>query len=162
MVAPVVLITLATIFANGLLAANITVIEQMHALSQERLAILAGPHGEILDENSVPPIKRERLRQIRDEIPPLSTRARKWRIAILISWISIGILVLSVCAIAVAVTVPSEAFAFTAMALVIAGVAAMFTAVATAIVAVVTRSTDIIAAEARHMRLLGLDRDRGR
>jgi hypothetical protein len=46
-------------------------------------------------------------------------------------WTAIGLLVLSVAAISVAVTRNSEAFAFTALALVLAGVAGVFTGIAT-------------------------------
>jgi hypothetical protein len=46
--------------------------------------------------------------------------------AVLMLWIAVGLFVLSVAAIAAAVTVPSEGIAFTALALVIAGVAAVF------------------------------------
>jgi hypothetical protein len=54
MVAPVVLITLATISANGLLTVAAVVGERMFALNRERLDILGGPHGELLDEDRVP------------------------------------------------------------------------------------------------------------
>jgi hypothetical protein len=47
-------------------------------------------------------------------------RARRIRSAVLIVWIAIGLLILSVAAIAVAVTARSEAFAFTALGLVMA------------------------------------------
>ena len=69
MVAPVVLITVATIFANGLNSASSTLTDSVLALYRERLGILRGPHGEMLDEDSVPPIDRERLAQIRNLVP---------------------------------------------------------------------------------------------
>jgi len=46
MVAPVVLITVGTIFANGLLTAGTTLADRKSALSQEHMGILRGPHGE--------------------------------------------------------------------------------------------------------------------
>jgi hypothetical protein len=61
-------ITLAVIFANELLTAGATVADRMFTLNRERLGIPCGPHGEILDIDSVPPIDRERLTQIRVEI----------------------------------------------------------------------------------------------
>ena len=53
-------------------------------------------------------------------------RVGRIRNAVVIIWITVGLLVLSVAAIAVAVTARSEAFAFTALALVMAGVAGVF------------------------------------
>ena len=123
MVAPVVLITVATIFANGLNAANAALTDRVLALYRERLGILRGPHGEMLDEDSMPPVDRERLRQISALTPRMITRIERARTAVVIIWGAVGLLVLSVAAIEVAVTARSEAFAFTALALVIAGVA---------------------------------------
>jgi len=91
MVAPVVIITLAAIFANGLLTGGATVAGCISELNQQRLDILGGPHGEILDENSVPPISRERLTQIRDQMPLLIRRSRGIRRAVLIAWIATGV-----------------------------------------------------------------------
>ena len=133
MVTPVVLITMAVIFANGLVSTINTVGTRMFDLNKEQMDILTGPHGEELDEDSVPPMHRVRLTQIRDEEPLIMRRAGRLRSAALIVWISIGILVLSVAAIAVAVTANSEAFAFTALALVLAGVAGVFAGIATVI-----------------------------
>lgn len=57
-VAPVVLITLATILGNGLMIAGTGVTDRISALNRERLGILRGPHGEMLDESSVPAVDR--------------------------------------------------------------------------------------------------------
>jgi hypothetical protein len=126
MVAPVVLMTLATIFANGLLTVGASIAENVIALNRERLGLLRGPHGEMPDGESVPPMDRERLTQIGNEVPLMIGRFRRVRSAVMILWIAVALLVLSVVAIAVAVTVPSEGFAFTALALVMAGVTALF------------------------------------
>ena len=134
MVTPVVLITLATIFANGLNASSIALVDSLLALYSEHLGILRGPHGETLDEDSAPPNDRERLRQIRALTPLLIRRIERIRTAVVIIWIAVGLLVLSVAAIAVAVTAHSEAFAFTALALILAGLAGVFAGIATVIV----------------------------
>jgi hypothetical protein len=134
MVAPVVLITVATIFANGLNSVSTTLTDSVLALYRERLGILRGPHGEMLDEDSVPPVDRERLRQISALTPRMITRIERSRTAVVIIWIAVGLLVLSVAAIAVAVTARSEAFAFTALALVLTGLTGVFTGIATVIV----------------------------
>ena len=133
MVAPVVLITLATIFANGLITAATAVRDRILALNRERRGILRGPHGEMLHEDSMPPVDRERLRQISALTPRMITRIERARTAVVIIWGAVGLLVLSVAAIAVAVTANSEAFAFTALALVLAGVAGVFAGIATVI-----------------------------
>ena len=146
MVAPVVLVTLAAIFANGLMTAGSGFADRIFALNRERLGILAGPHGEIVDEDSVPPIDRERLTQIRVEMPLIMRRVGRFRNAIVIVWISIGVLVLSVAAIAVAVTARSEAFAFTAMGLVMAGVAGVFAGIAS-VYGPMARSANALIAE---------------
>jgi hypothetical protein len=66
MVAPVVLITLTTIFSNGLTAVGTGLGRDVLAMERERMSILRGPHGEVLVEGSVPPMDRERLTEIRD------------------------------------------------------------------------------------------------
>jgi hypothetical protein len=152
MVAPVVLITLSVIFANGLLTTNAAYAERIFTLHHERHGILRGPHGEMLDEDSVPPMDRERLAEIRNMTPLITRRFRRLRGAILIIWIAIGLLVLSVAAIAVAVTAHSEAFAFAALALVLAGVAGFFASVAT-VIGAAARSADALIDEARHTGL---------
>lgn len=154
MVAPVVLMTLATIFANGLNTVSTAIVDTMLALNRERLAILRGPDGEILDEDSVPPLDRERLALIRDQVPVLIRRVRRIGSAVLIIWIAVGVLVLSVAAIAVAVTADSEAFAFTALALVMAGVAGVFAGIAT-VVGPAPRAADAVVGAVRRTGGLG-------
>jgi len=140
MVAPVVLITIGVIFSNALLSFTTTFAERVLALDRERLGILRGPHGEMLDEDRVPPNDRERLRQIGDVKPRIIRRIEQSRIAILIVWVAIGLFVLSVAANAVAVTTRSEAFAFAALALVLAGVAGVFAGVATVAISLARRA----------------------
>jgi hypothetical protein len=154
MVAPVVLITLATIFANGLITAATAVRDRILALNRERRGILRGPHGEMLAEDSVPPMDQERLAEIRDQMPLLIRRIRRIRSAVVIIWIAVGLLVLSVAAIAVAVTARSEAFAFTALALVLAGVAGVFAGIASVIVSL-ARSVDVLIDETMRSGVLG-------
>jgi hypothetical protein len=154
MVAPVVLITVSVMYANGLISAATTVGERMFALNRERMRILSGPDGEELNEGSVPPMHRVRLLQIRDEEPLMMRRVGRLRNAILIIWISIGILVLSVAAIAVAVTARSEAVAFVALALVMAGAAGVFAGIAT-MLAPLSRSANALIEETRRTSLLG-------
>ncbi len=134
MVAPVVIITLAAFLGNGLLTAAITLGGWMLPLDRERHGILRGPHGEMLDEGSVPPADRERLTQIRNDTLQITRRIQHLRTAVLLIWMAIGLLVLGVAAIAAAVTARSEALGFTALALVLAGVAVVFISMAMAVV----------------------------
>jgi hypothetical protein len=154
MVAPVVLITMGVIFSNALLNISTAFADRLLAMDHERLGILRGPHGEMLDEDSVPPNDRERLRQISDVTPRMVKRIEQSRTAIIIVWVAIGLLVLSVAAIAVAVTAHSEAFAFTALALVLAGVAGLFAGIAT-VVASLARRADAPVEAIRHTGVHG-------
>ena len=154
MVAPVVLLTVTVIFGNGLVTAGTAVRDRMFALDRERLGILRGPHGELLDEDSVPSADRERLAQIKDQMPLLIRRVRHFRTAVVIVWIAVGVLVLSVAALAVAVTARSEAFAFAALALVMVGVAGVFAAVA-AVIGSAARSATAVVDETRRTGMLG-------
>jgi hypothetical protein len=153
MVAPVVLITLAAFISNGLQANAMILSGWVLALERERMDILRGPHGEMLDEGSVPPRDRERLTQIRGQTALIVRRVERTRRAILIIWIAIGLLVLSVAAIAVAATARSEAFAFTALALVIAGVAVVFAGIAS-VIGPLARSREAVIAETRRTGVL--------
>ena len=130
MVAPVVIITLAAFLSNGLLTVSVTTGGWVLELDRERHGILRGPHGETLDEGSVPPADRERLTQIRNDTLLITRRIQHLRTAVELIWIAIGLLVLGVAAIAAAVTARSEALGFTALALVLAGVALVFISMA--------------------------------
>jgi hypothetical protein len=140
MVAPVVLITLGVIFSNALLSFSTAFADRVLELDHERLGILRGPLGELLDEDSVPSADRERLRQINDVKPRVVRRIEQSRTALMIVWLAIGLLVLSVAAIAAAATAHSEAFAFTALALVLVGVAGEFAGVAMAVLSLARRA----------------------
>jgi hypothetical protein len=148
MVAPVVLITMAAFIGNGLQTTGNTFAGWVLALEREQAGILRGPHGEMLDEGSVPPADRERLSQIRDKTARIVRRGERTLRAILIIWVAIGLLVLSVAAIAVAATARSEAFAFTALGLVIAGVIVVFGAVAS-VIGPLARSHEAVIAPVR-------------
>jgi len=154
MVTPVVLITMSVIFANGLIGTINTIGARLFTLNEQQMDILTGPHGEELDEDSLPPMHRLRLTQIRDEEPVIMRRVGRLRTAALIIWISIGILVLSVAAIALAATARSEAVAFVALALVMAGVAGVFASIAT-VLTPLSRSANALIEETRRTRMLG-------
>ena len=154
MVAPVVLITLATLFSNGLLAVATNVADHLLTMDRERMGLLRGPHGEMLDEDSVPPADQERLMQIREQMPLMIRRVQRVRTAVAIIWIAIGLFMLSVGAIAVAVTADSEGFAFTALALVMAGVAGVFVGIAS-VIGPTARSAEAVVDKIRRTGLPG-------
>jgi hypothetical protein len=79
MVTPVVLITMSVIFANGLISTINTIAARLFTLNEQRMDILTGPHGEELGEDSVPPMHRVRLKQIRDGEPVIMRRVGRLR-----------------------------------------------------------------------------------
>lgn len=102
----------------------------------------------------MPPVDHDRLMQIREQMPLMIRRVQRVCTAVLIIWIAIGLLTLSVAAIAVAATAHSEGFAFTALALVMAGVAGVFLGVAS-VIGPAARSADAVVHETRRTGLLG-------
>jgi hypothetical protein len=69
MVAPVVLITVNGVLTSGLLTAYTKVADRMFGLNQERLGIVSALDGGLLHEDKVPTSDRERLDQIRAQMP---------------------------------------------------------------------------------------------
>jgi hypothetical protein len=154
MVAPVVLITVGGILVNGLLAAYTTVADRMFRLNREQLGILSAQDGGLLDVDKVSASERERLGQIRDQMPLITRRVRRIRNAAVLFSCSVGLLVLSVVAIGVAVTAGSKAFAFAALGLVLAGTIAEFAGIVT-VTALVLTSPDALMYETRRTGELG-------
>jgi hypothetical protein len=81
-------------------------------------------------------------------------RHRRIRRAVLIIWIAIGLFMLSVAAIAVAATARSEGFAFTALALVMAGVVGVFAGIAS-LIGPAARSAEAVVEMTRRTAMLG-------
>jgi hypothetical protein len=73
-------------------------------MSHERLDILTGADGTLLSAAGVPASGQERLAQIDAQLPMLLRRHRLLHDAVLLIFASVAVLVLSVIAIAVAVT----------------------------------------------------------
>ena len=121
MVAPVVLITTAAILSGALLSMYSSVNDRMRAMNRERLGILTGARGALLSAGDVPPSGRERLTQIDTQLPMLLRRHRLLHNAVLLLYGGVAVLVLSVIAIAVAVTNRSGAAGTAALVLVLAG-----------------------------------------
>jgi Protein of unknown function (DUF2721) len=121
MVAPVVLLTVGSLITNGLLVVYTSVSERMREMTRERLEILTGPTGEMLETGSIPLMGRERLEEIRQQIPMLLRRHRLTRVAVLVIYSAIAVLGLSIISIAIAVGEDTETIARVALALVLAG-----------------------------------------
>jgi len=121
MVAPVVLITTAAILSGALLGMYGSVNDRMRAMDHERLEILTGAGGALLSAADVSASDRERLTQIDTQLPMLLRRHRLLHNAVLLIYAGVAVLVLSVIAIAVAVTNRSGAVGTVALVLVLAG-----------------------------------------
>jgi uncharacterized membrane protein YqgA involved in biofilm formation len=143
MVAPVVLITAGALVGNGLQQTFVSVANRVYELNRERLEILAGPDGEVLTEDRLRPIERNRLAQIKHELPLVIQRIRHLRGAAVMFYAALGMLALAVVAIAIAVTAHSAAFGYIALALVLAGVVGEFAGVATMITALVKSANTV-------------------
>lgn len=125
MVAPVVLITTGGMITNGLLTMYGAVNDRMREMTQERLEILTGSAGELLDPASVPASGRERLTEIRDQLPLMLQRHGLVRHSVLFIYAGLGLLGLSVIGIAIAVQTESEIFGSVALGLVLGGTVVM-------------------------------------
>ena len=125
MVAPVVLITTAAILSGALVSMYGSVNDRMRAMNRERLGILTGAGGTLLSAADVPASGRERLTQIDTQLPMLLRRHRLLHNAVLLIYAGVAVLVLSVIAIAVAVTNRSGAAGTAALVLVLAGTAVL-------------------------------------
>jgi hypothetical protein len=155
MVTPVILITVGAVITNSLLRTYNAVSARLFGLNREQLGILRGQRGEVLAEDDVQGIDRVRLEQIRYESPLIIRRVRRIRIAALIFACAVALLVASVIAIAVADTADSEAFAFTALALVIAGTTAELAGIVI-MIRTLASADDTLMYEARRTDQIGL------
>jgi len=121
MVAPVVLITSAALLFGALLAMYTSINDRMRGMTRERREILTEPTGTGLSSASVPASGRERLTQIDTQLPMLLRRHRLLHDAVFLIVAGVAVLVLSVVAIAVAVTNRSGPVGTVALVLVVAG-----------------------------------------
>ncbi len=131
MVAPVVLITMGALVANGLLFASTGLHNRMWDLAREEFDIRTGPHGELLDATTVPSVGRARLAEIERERPLILRRHQLLQRALMLIYAGIAVLVLSVITIGVAVKSDSQAGGSVALSLVLAGTIGEFAGVVT-------------------------------
>lgn len=121
MVAPVVLITASSIFANGLHAMYVNLYNHLRTLTHERLDVLADDQGALRSPADLSDIGRERLHQLDRQLPHMLHRLRVLRDAALAIYVSVGFQVLAVIAIGIAVVQDSESWGAVALGLVLAG-----------------------------------------
>jgi hypothetical protein len=125
MVAPVVLITAAALFTGGVLNVFGSVNDRMRTMTAERLGLLVGPDGRLRSVADLPSGTRERIGQIDEQLPMLLGRHRLLRVAVMINYLGIALLVGSVIMLAIAVPTNSEGVAYSSLALVLAGTVAL-------------------------------------
>ena len=97
--APVVMFSACSVFVGGVLNHYTSVGDRIRALTRERLELL-------WDRRSA--LSRERLDEIDTQLPELLHRHRLIHHALLAVYTSIGILVLTMCVIALTATIPAE------------------------------------------------------
>jgi hypothetical protein len=133
MVAPVVLITTGGILTNALLGAYALANDSMREMTRERIGILTGEHGELLDATSVSAVGQERLAEIDAQLPMMLAHHGLLRRSVIGIYTGLVILALSVIGIAIAVLTSSEALGSAALALVLAGTVAILAGLAMAV-----------------------------
>jgi len=154
MVAPVVLITTGSLLTNGLLNVYAEINDRLREMTRERLSILSGDQGELLDAASLPPVRRERITEIDYQLPMLTCRHRWLRDAVLWVYASIGLLGLSVIGIAAAVAADVESVGLVALGFVAAGTVVMLVGLGLAARSLAA-SSDAISYEIRRALTLG-------
>ena len=154
MVAPVVLLTTGGMLSNGLLTVYSSINDRMRDMTRERIEILTGPAGEILDYGGIHASGRERLGEIDRQLPLMLRRHRLTRMSLLTISLGIGVLGLSIIAIAIAVGQDSAVVGRLALGLVLAGTVILILGLAVAALSL-AKSADAITYAVERTRSLG-------
>lgn len=154
MVAPVVLLTVGSLISNGLLILYNGINERLRQMTRERLELLTGPDGEMLDINSLGTMRRERLEEITYQVPVLLRRHRLTRLAVLIIYVAVAVLGVSIVFIAIAVGEDIDAVARVALALVLTGTIIMIVGIGVTGVSL-ARSADAVMYAVKRTSSLG-------
>ena len=154
MVAPVVLLTTGGLLSNGLLTVYNSINDRIREMTRERIEILSGPEGEILERSSVRPSGLERLTQIEEQLPRLLRRHQLTRTSLLTIYLAIAVLGLSILIIALAVSEDSESIGRAALGLVLAGTACLISGLAVAATSL-AKSADAIPYAVERTQALG-------
>jgi hypothetical protein len=143
MVAPVVLLTVGSLISNGLLTVYNSVNDRLRQMTRERIEILTGPAGEKLEMAAVPVMSRERLEEIRAQLPLILRRHKLLRLSVLTIYAAVGVLGLSIVVIAIAVVIEDETAGRIALGLVLAGTVIMLVGIGVAALSL-AKSADAI------------------
>jgi hypothetical protein len=149
MVAPVVLLTVGGLLTNGLLTLYGSVNDRLRQMTRERFEILTGPAGEKLDVTTVPAMSRERLEEIKVQLPLLLRRHKLTRLSVLTIYSAIAVLGLSIVVIAIAVAQDDEVIGRIALGLVLAGTIIMLVGIGVAGLSL-AKSADAISYAVEH------------
>jgi Protein of unknown function (DUF2721) len=133
MVAPVVLITTGGILTNALLGAYALVQQCLREMTRERIGILTGEHGELLDPASASPVGQERLAEIDAQLPMMLVHHGLLRRSVIGIYTGLVFLALSVIGIAAAFLASSDALGDVALGFVLAGTVAIIGGLALAV-----------------------------
>ena len=143
MVAPVVLLTVGSLISNGLLTVYNSVNDRLRQMTRERIEILTGPTGEKLEVATVPVMSRERLEEIKVQLPLILRRHKLTRQSVLTIYGAVAVLGLSIVVIAIAVVQNDETAGRVALGLVLAGTIVMLLGLGVAALSLV-KSADAI------------------
>jgi Protein of unknown function (DUF2721) len=143
MVAPVVLLSVGSLISNGLLTVYNSVNDRLREMTRERVEILTGPAGEKLEMAAVPVMSRERLEEIKVQLPLILRRHKLTRLSVLTIYAVVGALGLSIVVIAIAVVLADETAGRIALGLVLAGTVVMLIGIGVAALSL-ARSADAI------------------
>jgi len=155
MVAPVVLLTVGCLLSNGLLTMYGSVNDRLREMTRERFDILTGPSGERLEVTTVPVMSRERLNEIKFQLPLLLRRHKLTRLAVFTIYVAIAVLGLSIVVIAIAVTMHDEVAGRVALGLVLTGTIIMMVGIGVASTSL-AKSADAITYAVRRAESEGL------
>jgi len=103
--APVVMFSACSIFVGGVLSHYTSLSDRIRALTRERLDLLRTLRSQSTDADG---LVAERLAEIDGQLPEMLHRHRLVHHAVLAVYAAIGILVLTMCVIAVTATIPAE------------------------------------------------------
>jgi hypothetical protein len=156
MVAPVVLLTTGGLLSNGLLTVYGSVNDRLREMTRERIQLLTGPTGEKLELAAMPMMNRERLNEVKVQLPLILRRHRLTRLAVFTIYVAIGVLGLSIVVIAIAVGQDDEIAGRVALGLVLAGTAIMLLGLGVAATSLAKSADAITYAVERTMSLDGL------
>jgi hypothetical protein len=158
MVAPVVLLTVGGLISNGLLSVFAGLNQRLREMTRERIELLTGPAGEMLEVASVRGMSLERLNEVNHQIPLLLRRHRLTQAAVLVIYAAIAVHGLSIIFIAIAVAENNELIARVALALVLAGTVVLIVGIGIAGVSL-AKSADAVVYAVERTRSLGRLRD---